>query len=302
MGLSKEEAKFIETLENKGVRFFCTECSRGVALKLDSGIASVNKSAKLDDRLSNIHDKIIEMNQKLDGSTSKISNTTNLGNQLDSIHDKINEVNKKLDEIGKESRDSLVQEHRTYAASLTESVNLLRQHQVSLSERTTQFNKELQENLQALKETSNNASKVLVDQTNFLDQEKRKNCAILHKVPESDNGTLAEKLVQICKDLAFPPDQILQSFRLGKRMDNKNRPIKVTFSDETKKWDFLKRANANKINGAFVTLDLTQEERERDFQARKRVRELRTTNQEAVYRIKNAQVLKREGKKWILVD
>jgi hypothetical protein len=170
---------------------------------------------------------------------------------------------------------------------------------VSLSERNTQFNKELQENLQALKETSNNASKVLVDQTNFLDQEKRKNCAILHKVPESDNGTLAEKLVQICKDLAFPPDQILQSFCLGRRMDNKNRP---TFSDETKKWDFLKRANANKINGAFVTLDLTQEERETEFQARKRGRELRTTNQEAVYRIKNAQVLKREGKKWILVD
>jgi hypothetical protein len=115
-------------------------------------------------------------------------------------------------------------------------------------------------------------------------------------------GLVKDKIDDVCKEIAFPPDQILRSFRLGRPYEGKSRPIKLIFPDETKKWEFLKRINASKVDGRFVTLDLTQEEREKDYQARQRVRELRGENREAEYKIKNSKILKREGSKWTVVQ
>jgi len=56
--------------------------------------------------------------------------------------------------------------------------------------------------------------------------------------------------------------------------------MRLTLASEVQKWEFLKRINAQKIEGVFARLDLNKEEQEKDFQLRSELREMRQKNSE----------------------
>ena len=73
-------------------------------------------------------------------------------------------------------------------------------------------------------------------------------------------------------------------------------------ANETQKWEFLKQINANKPESVFATLDLSKEDREVDFQARLKLKQLRRENQEGKFKVKNFRVYKQAGERWVPVD
>ena len=78
--------------------------------------------------------------------------------------------------------------------------------------------------------------------------------------------------------------------RLGALAQGKNRPIRVTLDTEDRKWEVLKRINAVKIRGIFARLDMSREEREKDFSLRRELRETRGADPENSYKIVKGKV------------
>ena len=68
--------------------------------------------------------------------------------------------------------------------------------------------------------------------------------------------------------------------------------MRLTLASEVQKWEFLKRINAQKIEGVFARLDLNKEEQEKDFQLRSELRELRQKNPENKYKITSGKIIK----------
>ena len=152
--------------------------------------------------------------------------------------------------------------------------------------------------MDTLHKTTTSASQLLSNQAEYLDHEKRKKCAILHGISESGDEPLQNKLAEYLSNISFPSNQIIQAYRLGRPAEKKDRPVKLILTNEIQKWDLVKRINETKTNKTFATLDLSQEEREKDYQARQKLKELKSNNPGEVYKIKNFKILKRQGEKW----
>jgi hypothetical protein len=266
VGLSINETKIITNLDTRGVRFFCPPCTSAVAPK---------------------------------------PSVVNVENKLEQLTDKMSELEVKLNEI-QQSTHSTSRAHKDYAAALSQSVEAIKTHEENLTRENRKLTSDLKVNIDTLKETSHNANKILENQSNFLDLEKRKSCAILHRLTESGQKQLKEKISGLCNEISLNPDQLVQFFRLGRPRaggsSNKDRPVKVVLPDEAKKWDFVKRINALKPDGVFATLDMPQEDRDKEYHARQKIRELRPNNPGVHFRAKNGKVFKVEGEKWTPVD
>lgn len=198
------------------------------------------------------------------------------------VEQKFHDIDEKLDQINNtlaelKSGSPVVMpggESKSYATMLTDSIAIMKEHK------------------EAIQKTSENTNRILSNQSEFIEQEKRKTSAVVHRLSESGTVPFAEKLTQLCESISFKPSLIIQSFRLGRIMEGKSRPIKLVFQDELTKWDFIKRINSSKPNNVFATMDLTKEEREKDFHLRSKARSLKEQNPDDTFRVKNSKIYK----------
>lgn len=255
IGISKAEAKVVTRLEPKGIRFFCLVCN----------IANKTRS-DFEESLTSINDKIT---------------------QLARLEDKIEIMSEKIQEISIDFQTKTESETRSYADALTESIQIMKNHDSNITKATQ------------------NSCKILANQVDHAEQERRKCCAILHNLDERGVNTLADKLGELCNTLSYPPDLMSVSFRLGAKgkneTANKHRPVKIKFTDETKKWDFIKRLNRDKPQSMFATLDLSKEEREREFNLRQKICDLKKSNPTSIYCIKRGEIQNRHEGSWMSV-
>lgn len=63
--------------------------------------------------------------------------------------------------------------------------------------------------------------------------------------------------------------------RLGRKRQEMNRPLRLTFQDKDTKWRVLKAINGARRSGVFARLDLNQAQQEEDFKLRQELREKR---------------------------
>jgi hypothetical protein len=184
--------------------------------------------------------------------------------------------------------------NQSYAAALTQSLGDFRTENKNLNE-------QIRDSVKSLKTTSEYTTKVISRQTQQHDQEKRKMNVIIHRLPESGQMNLKQKLSDMCRDIHFNPDNIALCYRLGKPDTGKTRPIKVVLSSEIRKWEFLRQINNIKPDSVFATNDLNKEDREKDFNAIQRLKQIRQEDSTGIYRIKNFKITKQEGEGWTVV-
>jgi len=84
-------------------------------------------------------------------------------------------------------------------------------------------------------------------------------------------------------------------------MENKTRPIKVIFTDETSKWEFLKRVNeAFKKSEILCLLDRPKEVRDAEFKLRQSVKTMTAKHSDVHFRSRNMKIQAKNNQgEWI---
>lgn len=277
--LSVTDIKAITKLEVKGVRFFCHKCLGKVS-------GSANNSNVVDTALNGKLDDISHQLVKIQNSVSEIDKSI----QKSKGDEQYSALTKVVGDIkqGVENLTSGENSAQSYASVLTKSIGDMRSDSESLSKQ--------------IKASVDRTSKIISDQYTQQDQERRKVNVIIHRVPEAGQQSLKQKVSDLAKAIHYNPEQIVQCFRLGKPEENKTRPIKLVLATEIKKWEFLKQINASKPDGVFATVDLSKEDREKDFKARQKLKQLKRENSDSAFKIKNFKVCKQEGERWVPVS
>ena len=123
---------------------------------------------------------------------------------------------------------------------------------------------------------------------------------MVHNLPEvsaQDNKERNKKDVEVVTSLIegefHIKAKIVKSFRAGKVMSDKHRPLIITLEEEGVKWDILRQApqlmGQPLYGGVFLSPDRTREERERDRNLREKARRLREIGK--TVRIQKGQVV-----------
>lgn len=148
---------------------------------------------------------------------------------------------------------------------------------------------------QDLKNLATRVESELLAAKNFQIKSERSLNAILHRLDESNHT--ADDVLEFAKCLSFHPNNITKIQRLGQRNMNtdpksKIRPVKITFSSELNRNEFLRRYNSwsDKLS-TFVTPDLSPEAREKEYQMRQNRRALSEANPDNKYQVRNGKIL-----------
>ena len=132
------------------------------------------------------------------------------------------------------------------------------------------------------------------------EQTEERSCnVILHGLVEN-NATLKE-LSEICDAIHFNKECMVKFSRLGRRNmslpnTEKIRPVKITFTTEVNKRDFMYRYNSwDYKESTFCTADLTPEEREREYKLRKLRDQLRLKFTNRRFQVRNSAIYARNS-------
>lgn len=151
--------------------------------------------------------------------------------------------------------------------------------------------KETSQNIKKAVQVNQSAEKMMAKNNAQNEIEARKNNAILYGIEEKENTTAIQQIQELMRLKLYLHCSIpLQAIRIGRRTEDKTRPILLKFSDESTKWEFLKRTNAKdtRTPGVFCKLDTSKEVRDKEFQLRAQIRQLKGDEENAntQYRIR----------------
>ena len=138
------------------------------------------------------------------------------------------------------------------------------------------------------------------------DNEGRALNAILYGLPEQNCPVLDQVEELMKKDFYKNHSKPTEAIRLGRKQEDKTRPIKVSFKNETDKWEFLKRTNSSlRPDNIFCKLDLCKQSREKEYVLREQIRALKRDegNANIEYRVRNQHIQHRKkgsGEGWEL--
>ena len=161
------------------------------------------------------------------------------------------------------------------------------------------YNQEQNDDTQQLNK-ENEANKDTNEET-----EKKKDNLILYNVPESksqDPKQRVEDDLDICEDIIYRELQIdnvniFKIIRLGKKDENKMRPLLIKVTDTKEKWYILGKAknlrDSEKYSKIFISKDMTIEERQKDKELRAELKERKENGEDCL--IKNGRVVKRRN-------
>ena len=145
-------------------------------------------------------------------------------------------------------------------------------------------------------QAATSTNKILTAEMASRDAETHVNNAILYRLPgtKTDIEDVTELMrVTLLKNL----DKPTKAFRLGKKNEySQVRPIKLVFSDEQDKWNFIKRANhGQRSDKMFCKKNVTKEQRNEEYRLRGQIRILWTEQEgSGGYRIKNLSIEKKK--------
>jgi len=187
-------------------------------------------------------------------------------------------------------------------SDLTERVNKLESERMEATPSVNLGNSQSQPNPPTLSEITSTVVSLLNEEK---DKEKRKMNVIIHGIPESKSEEPLERK-------AYDIDQVNTIFqkhlnvevavdnavRLGKKVNEKSRLLKITLPTESAKKQVMRSSgqlrndsNPDWMKKLYITQDLTPKEQEENRELRKKLSELNSTGR--IYRIKNGQIVRR---------
>lgn len=148
---------------------------------------------------------------------------------------------------------------------------------------------------------------MLQQSLDVTDAEARKVNAIIYGLPADNTKSVMAQLSDFMSKECFTQSvKPVTAFRLGNKeqQGNRSRPIKVKFTDEKSKWDFVKRVNSNmRKENIFCKLDTPKEHRDREYALRQQVKELKSSDTQTTYRIRDMSIQQKNNTsgEWVQV-
>lgn len=156
--------------------------------------------------------------------------------------------------------------------------------------------KETKQNIKQAADISKSAQALFAKNNEINEAETRKNNAIMCGIEEQESVTTLQQIEDKMKtELFLHCSKPVQAWRLGRKEEGKNRPIKLRFEDEPSKWKFLKRVNniSTRTPGVYCKLDTSKTVRDQEYKLRNQMRELLKNDESPQYRIRNMKIEER---------
>lgn len=127
-----------------------------------------------------------------------------------------------------------------------------------------------------------------------------RNNVIIHGVEEGTKDSLQKRVLDLLHDYNIHYSYVTSIIRLGRpKPDQKRpRPIKVSFISQVVKREFATRFAHNRMEGIFITNDLTKEQQKQEFDLRNKKRQLQSENENKKFRIHNGKIEEQTEGKW----
>ena len=243
-------------LATKGFRWACQKC---LSLPADQIIET-----KLETRMS-------QLEKKMEGSIKDLAEKieTSLTASLTSTKQALSQQEQQMDSLTKKSWAQVAEEVDRTVSKVSQEVVKVRDTVEEGKIRREKADKEEREKnvvIFGIKEAENHQADVLYIQ-DFLDRE-----TYLHGL-----------------GIRIQPTDVT---RIGRKMEDKTRPIKVTLFDRETKWEVLKRINRMELKGTFARPDLNREEQEADYQLRKALKLKREEEPDIHWKIVRGEIQK----------
>lgn len=260
--ITSTEWESLRKLAPKGARWICQECLS------EPASASTPTVRKLEDKLDT---RMNELEMKMEGSIKSLTQKidASLNANLSSTKQALTEQEKQISLLSKNSWAQVVSGVDKSVEKVSKEVIKVRDTVEEDKQRRDKADRELREKnlvIFGIKETESYKTDVEEVQ-DLLDTH-----AFLH-------------------GLSFNV-QSANLTRLGRRSDQKTRPIRLTLCDRESKWEVLKRINRMDIRGVFARPDLNQEEQEADFKLRTALKKKREEDPEGHWKIIRGEIKK----------
>lgn len=194
-----------------------------------------------------------------------------------------------------EKIDKVLSHERSYAqvvSKIESNATFIKQ----LESTTTMINDHLGSTKSAMDNHFKNQEKQMHTIRSDLSKETRAKNLILFGVAEQSDTTLEQSMESVSELLrscslkhSVSKDNLT---RLGQKKEDKPRPIRLSLSSQSEKWEFLKRINAQRVRGIFARCDLDKEERKKDFLLRQELKTKRLENPSQKFKIYKNRVMK----------
>ena len=154
-------------------------------------------------------------------------------------------------------------------------------------------------NIVDLKNTASRLEEQFKASQSAQEKEIRNSNVILHKLLE--NSSTNEEVLAIASDMSMHSSCITNITRLGTRNmklspTEKLRPVKITFNNPLNAREFMKRfRDYSDKQGTFVTLDLSKEDGQKEYQLRQERNKLSSQFTANKYQIRQGKIFVRES-------
>lgn len=230
-GLKKEQYKQITqlTISTNNLAYYC----------------SLNQCASLNKKL--IHDHLSSLKNNADTPTLR-----SVQAEQENLHRIISEVSNKLDNLTSQNRN--LQKQIEDVCHRNDSL----QNQITDTSKTTSQT--------AASTTESSTTTVLSIADELADRERRKNNLIIFNLPEtSDQSKDIAFFNELCQPVFAITVKITKSLRLGKKVENKNRPLLISLENQNNTLYITSRAaylrRHAKYENIYIVPDMTKYQR-----------------------------------------
>ena len=235
-GLKKDQYKQFTQLTNTitNIAYYC----------------SLNQCASLNKKL--IYDHLSSLKQNADIPTLR-----SLQTEQTNLHRIISDISNKLNELSSQNRN-LQKQIEDVCFQITSPQNQITGTSETVSQTTAPTS-----------ESPTTAALSIADE--LADRERRKNNLIIYNLPEStDNSKDKSFFTELCKSVFDTTVKITKSLRLGKKHENKNRPLLIGLENQQNVVNITSRAaylrHHDKYENIYIAPDMTKYQRSKHKQ------------------------------------
>ena len=133
----------------------------------------------------------------------------------------------------------------------------------------------------------------------IAERDRRKRNIIVYNLPEkTERADDKVKLTEMCKEITDVELKITKTFRLGKRVESKHRPLLVGLETEDDRACLLSVAPrlrlSTEFKQVFIALDMTKLERERHKKVVEELKRRRSNGESGIF-IRNGNIVQRRS-------
>lgn len=277
----KISREVLKVIDMPGIHYYCKTCDFSVSRAIEECIETIKNTSKCEMESvrigvvecadSHLKDLVKSSREDIQSLSSTVSeNMISFRADLDKVLERFDSHSKEFNREGSE----ISQSYAEIAKKLEESSQNFSQNMKS---QTSTIIEQLHDKSKAERSSEMRAKNVVI--FGFEEMENRDDALV--KV----NNLLYECYL----DFEATPSN---TYRLGKVIPGRARPIRICTGSEFEKWEMLKRINGLHHPQVFARLDLNKQEQEQDFLLRKQLKEKRDSDPSSKYMIRQNKIVR----------